>query len=268
MSDEQRKDETMNIEPIKLRRGSGNGNPNDGLCLMQAVHWFSGADELSDNPECASPALCAIGIRLNDSAPSQGHRDQLWPLVWSLLDSRDPEAEQRRAEYIVREIVHRIVAPVFDRFAPHHGAALRAANTMSEIHTAAAGAAEAARGAAAAADAAAGAAAWATAATGAAARAAARGAAAWATAAAGAAAAADAAAGAAARATAATGAAAAKEIWWDELRSIFVEAIALGKHGEADPIYAPRAMQLVRILETDGLYSGEWKHHSLANQHG
>jgi hypothetical protein len=248
MSDEQRKDETMNIEPIKLRRGSGNGNPNDGLCLMQAVHWFSGADELSDNPECASPALCAIGIRLNDSAPSQGHRDQLWPLVWSLLDSRDPEAEQRRAEYIVREIVHRIVAPVFDRFAPHHGAALRAANTMSEIHTAAAGAAEAAAGAAA----------WATAATGAAARAAARGAAAWATAAA----------GAAARATAATGAAAAKEIWWDELRSIFVEAIALGKHGEADPIYAPRAMQLVRILETDGLYSGEWKHHSLANQHG
>ena len=127
----------MNIEPIRLRNGAGNGNPKDGLCLMQAVHWFSGADYLSDRPECASPVLCEMGIWLNDMAPTQAARDSLWPLVWLLLDSRDPTANQARAEHIVREVVHRILASVFDRHAPEHAAALRAANSMPQIQAAA-----------------------------------------------------------------------------------------------------------------------------------
>lgn len=39
----------MQIEDfsIRLRNGAGNGNPRNGLCLIQAVHWFSGAERPS-----------------------------------------------------------------------------------------------------------------------------------------------------------------------------------------------------------------------------
>jgi hypothetical protein len=221
----------MDFRPAKLRHGAGNGNPADGLCLMQMVHWFSGSSHVSDKPACASPALCAVGIRLNDMATG-AQRETLWPLVWQLLDSRDPSAEQARAEHIVREVAHRIVAPLFDARWPHHANALHTAQTMPEISCAAA----------------AWAAAWAawpaearaarTAAWAAEARAAV--AAAWAARAAEAAEAAD--------ATAWAAVAAARAAAWDELHTIFLEAIALGKHGEPDPAYEPRAHELHRIF--------------------
>jgi hypothetical protein len=258
------------LETIRLRKGAGKGDPKDGLCLMQAVHWFSGADKLSDRPECASPALCTLGIRLNDTAPDQAARDGLWPLVWLLLDSRDGDAEQIRAKHIVREITHRIVSPLFLKRYPDHAAALLAANSMAEIKTAADAAARTAY------------AAYAAVAHAAAGRRAAAGRQAAAAgqvyaaadavdavdAAAAAAAAADAAAAARqvyaaadavdAVAAAADAAAAARRAYaaayatrtniWMELRQIFVEAIALGKHGEIDPIYEPRAAELVRVM--------------------
>lgn len=230
----------MNIKPINLRRGAGNGDPKNGLCLMQAVHWFSGVDHLSDHPECASPVLCEVGIRLNDTAPDQKSRDQLWPLVWQLLDSRDPDAEQRRAEHIVRGVAHRIVAPIFDKIKlPEHAAALRGADSMEGIKGAASDVAvNPARAAVARAARAAANAAWA-------ARAAWAADAAWV---------ADAAWAASARAAAAAAVVAASDrspAWaaaWNEFRLIFIEAIALGKHGDGDPIYEPRALQLHRIL--------------------
>src|SRR5262245_2266027 len=119
----------MDFRPARLRRGSGNGNPADGLCLMQMVDWFSGSQQVSDHPSCASPVLSVIGIRLNDTAGDQ-QRETLWPLVWQLLDSRDPASEQMRAEHIVREVTHRIVAPLF---VGCRADALRAAQTMTEI---------------------------------------------------------------------------------------------------------------------------------------
>jgi hypothetical protein len=111
---------------------------------MQAVHWFSGAEHLlSDHPPCSSPMLCKIGIWLNDMAPGQTDRDKLWPLVWGLLDSRDPDTELVRTEHITRETVRRILAPLFREMGlTTHADALANAITMQDIQKAAWAAAE------------------------------------------------------------------------------------------------------------------------------
>ena len=134
----------MIVQPAKLRKGAGHGSPQDGFCLMQMVDWFDGQDVAADAPMCACPVLTVLGVWLNDRAPSQAHLDSLWPLVWRLLNSRDKRFERRRAEYIVREVTIRLVAPVFEEKWPEHAAALRQARSMDKIEATA----EAARAAA------------------------------------------------------------------------------------------------------------------------
>lgn len=239
----------MIVQPAKLRYGKGSGKPEDGLCLLQMVDWFSGQENVTDHPECACPVLSTVGIRLNDTAPSQAARDSLWPLVWRLLDSKaDAKTEQLRAEYFLREVTHRIVAPAFDDTWPKHAAALRCAQSISEIRGAAGRAAavwmDPMSGVTAAM-------AWAVEAAAKAVAAAAK-----ASAVAGAVAAVvgalEAAAAAAEARTAwaaeAVAAEARREEWWKTLRDIFIEAIELGPHGEEDPVYIPRAEALRRIL--------------------
>lgn len=94
---------------IPLRHGTGNGNPKDGLCLVQMVDWFAGSERVTDHPECASPGLSKFAIYLNDDAPSQEKRNELWPLVWRLLGSADDAAEIPRIEHLMR----RPLAPLF-----------------------------------------------------------------------------------------------------------------------------------------------------------
>jgi hypothetical protein len=132
------------FQPVKLRYGSGNGDPKDGLCLMQMVDWFSGSTKVKDNPKCASPVLCQVGIKLNDTAKDDETRNRLWPLVWKLLDSNDPEAEFLRIEFMVHEITHRIVAPLFNNIdLPEHTEAVLKATTPEEIKEAIKNASEA-----------------------------------------------------------------------------------------------------------------------------
>jgi hypothetical protein len=243
----------MIVQPAKLRAGAGDGKPEDGLCLMQMVAWFSGSNFVTDTPACACSVLSVVAIRLNDSAPSQEARDSLWPLVWRLLDSQDVNAAQKRAEYIVREVARRIVAPLLDVRYPQYAIALRRAETMRELGAVARAAADTAdiapdtayinvADAAARAAAACVVRAAAYAADAAYARAVAFAAAD--VAAANAACAAAYARTAACAANAAGGAAA-----WEALRDILIEASALGKHGEEDPVfYTPRAEQLVKLL--------------------
>lgn len=67
-----------------------------GLCVMQAVAWFADEEKLVDAPKCACPVLRGWAISLNDSAPSQEHRDSLWSIVFDLLDSKDPNSVDMR----------------------------------------------------------------------------------------------------------------------------------------------------------------------------
>jgi hypothetical protein len=197
--------QNMIVQPAKLRKGSGSGAPEDGLCLMQMVDWFSGSDHVTDCPKCASPVLSKFAIYVNDLAPSQSKRDELWPLTWRLIGSADASSEQARAEYLVRAVTHRLVAPLF---VGEHRNALLNAKTMVEIETAARAVTSAARTISAAAEAA-----------------------------------------AEAAEAAAEAAADAESAWWDITREILVEAIELGPRGQEDPVYIPRAEQLVKILE-------------------
>ena len=141
------------IARINLIKGAGGGDPRAGLCIMEMVSYFDGADRVTDHPECACPVLTAFAIRLNDQAPSQDDRDTLKPLLPLLAGTRSPERQQARVEHLARAVVHRIVAPVFDlRGWSEHAAALRAAHTMADIKEAAAAAAAAYAAADAAAD--------------------------------------------------------------------------------------------------------------------
>jgi hypothetical protein len=262
---------TFNIPKFHLRSGSGNGNPEDGLCLMQMVDWFDGRErKITDKPPCACPILTAYGIRLNDDAPSQDARDELWPLVFQLVGSRDKAAEKARIEFLIVETTRVCVADAFEAIGLHgHAKVLRSVQTVADVKRAAAAAADAAHAAAAnaaanattaAADAAAAAAdaAHAAAADAAGAAANAAGAAAYAAyaaayvAGAAANAAADAAHAAAAAAAAAGAAAAAttRLSMWRKAKDIFARAILMGRHGELDPVsVAPRAEKLAKVLE-------------------
>jgi hypothetical protein len=245
---------TFNIPKFHLRSGSGNGNPEDGLCLMQAVDYFDGRErQITDQPPCACPILTAYGIRLNDDAPSQDARDELWPLVFQLVGSRDKAAEKARLEFLIVETTRVCVADAFEAIGLHgHAKELRSVQAVAGVKRAAyaayadAAAANAAADAAYAARAAADAA-YAARAAAYAARAAADAAyaanAAYAYAAAGYAyAAADAAADAAA--------ANAHLSMWRKAKDIFARAILIGRHGELDPVsVAPRAEKLAKVLE-------------------
>jgi hypothetical protein len=209
------------IARINLISGAGGGDPKAGLCIMEMVSYFDGADRVTDRPECACPTLTEFAIRLNDGALSQDDRDTLKPLLPLLAGTRSDEHRRARVEHIVRAVTHRIVAPVFDLSdPPQHAAALRAAHAMVEIKEAA----QKARADAAAADAA--------------------------YAAYAASAAADAAYAAYAASASAADADAARRWVWFVRREILIEAIKLGLHGGLDvETYAKRAADLRAVLE-------------------
>jgi hypothetical protein len=203
---------TFNIPKFHLRSGSGNGNPEDGLCLMQMVDWFDGRErKITDKPPCACPILTAYGIRLNDDAPSQDARDELWPLVFQLVGSRDKAAEKARIEFLIVETTRVCVADAFEAIGLHgHAKVLRSVQTVADARRATAYAAAAAAAAAATA----------------------------------------AAADAACPNCPAATIAATRLSMWRKARDIFARAILMGRHGELDPVsVAPRAEKLAKVLE-------------------
>lgn len=248
-------------QPARLRKGPGNGSPSDGLCLMQMVDWFSGSDHTTDHPKCASRILGELAMFLNDSAPSQEVRDSLWPLTWLLLDSVDPGREMVRIEHVIREVTHRMVAPLFKG---KIRANLESSESMEEIWSAAR-MASATSSASSASTARAWDSAWSAVKVESAACAASTAivesaammeSAAWAASAASEASAAWAASAAdtwnaawssAKSSEAAEHAASAANKAWNTLKAILIEAIDLGAHGEEDPVFTPRCEKLALI---------------------
>jgi hypothetical protein len=86
--------------PLHLRHGVGNGNPKDGLCLLQMVDWFSGNEKPKDTPLCVDVSLWHIAMWLNDSTNCQAQRDRLWPFVWKLIGTVDQSSRINRLAYI------------------------------------------------------------------------------------------------------------------------------------------------------------------------
>lgn len=84
---------------FKLRSGEGGGNPANGLCFMETVALIAGED-ITAQPECASPALTYFGIHLNDLMPDD-IRQKLLPLAQPATGTLSPEHEKQRLEIIV-----------------------------------------------------------------------------------------------------------------------------------------------------------------------
>ena len=93
----------FNIEDLwhfNLRRLNTDHPRNDG-CLMDAARWIV-YREIGDNPECACPIIRAYAIRINDMLPDD-ERQRLKRFILRVVGNRDPESEQARAEYLVKQ---------------------------------------------------------------------------------------------------------------------------------------------------------------------
>lgn len=118
--------------PLRLRQGKG-GSWDNGLCVMETVHWLSGAKDAgetpTDKPECACPVLGALAIRLNDYLDDE-NRQKLLPLALPLTGTRSPEHEKLRAEFLVMAVINRILPQAFEKKWPEHARAMREAKTL------------------------------------------------------------------------------------------------------------------------------------------
>ena len=127
----------------KLQTGSHKfPGPDGGTCINEAAIVVAGfkyksISSASDCPPCFSLVFSSYLLTLNDKMPDDV-RQKLIPFATKLAGSADTEAvEKQRFEYLVREVTHRIIAPMLDKDYPKHAKALRAANTMQEIKVAA-----------------------------------------------------------------------------------------------------------------------------------
>ena len=89
-----------------LRKGYTD-HPRNGACLMDAARWIV-YREIGDDPPCTCPIIRAYAIRINDMLPDD-ERQRLKRFILRVAGNRDPESEQARAEYLVKQTAGVIV---------------------------------------------------------------------------------------------------------------------------------------------------------------
>lgn len=125
------------IAEINLIGGAGGGDPRNGLCIMEMVSWFDGAQKVTDRPECACPFLTDVALRLNDRAPTQEDRNTLKPLLPLLAGTRDEPSRRARAWFVMRESVLRILCVPLEKIGKTDLAeSLRAADSPKALNDA------------------------------------------------------------------------------------------------------------------------------------
>src|ERR1700761_6151274 len=90
------------LEEFTFIEGSGN-LANKTLCVMEAVAYVSG-ENVSDHPQCASPALTEFAIRINDAkwwADDAERTSFLRKYVPLLVGTRDAALEPKRVAILV-----------------------------------------------------------------------------------------------------------------------------------------------------------------------
>ena len=92
---------------IKTLKSGSHRSISSGACIMEAVAYVAG-EPWSDHPECVSPVIAGFLRSWNDSLPSDADRDRLLrPLIPQVLNTRNPELEQRRGvmcvDWFIRE---------------------------------------------------------------------------------------------------------------------------------------------------------------------
>ena len=146
-----------------MRLVQGAGSEKTGACWMSALHWYTRhGTSWTDQPQCVSPVIRRLCIRLNDAC-SDGEREALiGPHLFAPVGTNTGHADDIKRAYLCADRAVRVFAPIaLDRAGQLAAAAtLRALQPITDQETArsahkAADAADAADAAAYAADAAA-----------------------------------------------------------------------------------------------------------------
>src|SRR5882762_184273 len=100
--------QTLKLPPLLM---GAHNNVSAGLCAMEMVAFMERLPH-SDSPSCTCPVFAAYTRGVNDFF-SDADRQKLLPYLPRLVGTVSKEHEQERAEYLVREVTHRCVAPLF-----------------------------------------------------------------------------------------------------------------------------------------------------------
>ncbi len=103
MLDQSRLDRLTRSDAV-LKKGAGKGiNGGFDACVMQAVDYVSGGEGKTDHPACASPAITAFCIILNDADVFAPFRNELLVLVPLIAGTRkDLKTEIAIAAYAAK----------------------------------------------------------------------------------------------------------------------------------------------------------------------
>ncbi len=122
---------------VHIRKGpgasGGGGDPGGGgLCVMELVSWIDGDERLTDQPHCACPALTAFAIALNDAAPDAAARNTLKPVALLLVGSRDNARRGARLAFLMAALARDLLAPQVSALG-HDSSALASACTSPAL---------------------------------------------------------------------------------------------------------------------------------------
>ena len=106
-------------------------NPEDGMCLMEAVAYVAGESH-SDYPECCCPVIARFGRTWNDDMRSDTERERLLKWVPRLVGTRADRATEQRRSALVFEWLTRECLPAWLDVAELTGLA-NAVHTMTDI---------------------------------------------------------------------------------------------------------------------------------------
>jgi hypothetical protein len=112
--------------------------PDGGTCLNEAAVVAAGfkyraVEKAQDCPLCFSRVIAAYAIRLNDLMPDDLRQDLLMPFVMRLADTADTNAKEfERAQYIVAQIVERILPLALRIAEPGHKACVTEAQRAAD----------------------------------------------------------------------------------------------------------------------------------------
>ena len=96
------------LDALQLTRGT-HGDPEGGLCLMEAVAFFAG-ERHSDHPECVSPVLGAWGREINDATPTD-RRQELKAFIPEMVGTAGDGRDEVRA-FMCADFAVRVMAPM------------------------------------------------------------------------------------------------------------------------------------------------------------
>lgn len=100
-----------------MRLVSGKGSEATGACWMSAIHYYVRKDaSWSDHPDCVSPVIQRLCVRLNDKCESDDERERLiGPHLFEPIGTNTGRADDVKRAYLIADRTVGVFAPWFLR---------------------------------------------------------------------------------------------------------------------------------------------------------